>query len=213
MDIISDKTLVMVVGPTAVGKSTVMNMVANTYRDYGYVESFTTRAPRENENGSYRFIALDEAYQLIDSGQTITNFKHPTTGDIYGTTASSYPQDYNLLDTLSTSVDEYRSLPFEQTLTITLTASPSQWLEWFLSRYPSDNPEARKRLAESAQSIKWSLSDQQTSWLVNQAGDIASTASQLVKLVNQPPSSENAAPAEAYAMLELIEGGDIWPAK
>lgn len=203
-----DKTLVMVVGPSAIGKSTLMNEAVRQHADFGYVRSFTTREQRPGETSHYEFISQEDARALRENGQAITYFEHPTTHDAYGTTARSFPARYNLLDTLSGSVGGYRGLPFERTVTVSLTAPPEQWQQWFLSRYPTPSEEARKRLGEAVLSINWSLMDEQTYWLSNPKGRVAETANTLVNIATvRPPRTTP--PAEPRAMLDLIERG-IW---
>lgn len=205
---IADKTLVMIVGPSAIGKSTLMNEMVRLHEDFAYVRSFTTRLPRPGEQSHYDFIDRQTADDLVASGQVVTHFEHPTTHDIYGTTADSYPAKFNLLDTLSNSVVSYRELPFADTLTIALTAPVDEWRQWFVDRYPKATPEAEKRLAEAALSIAWSLDDDQTHWISNTDGNITATAETAIALALDPPTPPRV-PAELRAMLELIQGG-MW---
>lgn len=205
---LKDKTLVMVVGPSAIGKSTLMNEAVRQHRDFSYVRSFTTREKRTGEASHYKFIGREKALELQTGGQTVTYFEHPTTHDIYGTTVASFPNHYNLLDTLSGSVLGYRGLPFKRTVTISLTAPPEQWRQWFLSRYPEPSDEANKRLSEAVLSINWSLKDQQTYWLNNPRDQVTETAKKLTHFViEQPP--RGVSPEEPHAILGLIERG-VW---
>lgn len=205
------KILVMIVGPSAIGKSTLMNEVVAQDDDFSYVRSFTTRSKRPGEQSHYDFIDREVALHLRDSGEATTFFEHPTTGDMYGTTTASFPTRYNLLDTLSISVAGYRELPFEHTVTISLTATPEQWREWFLSRYPVENTEATKRLEEATLSIDWSLHDPETYWIENPADKIPETATKLIDLVKNRPQATST-PDAPRAMLELIERG-LWHRK
>ena len=207
MESLKAKTLVMIVGPTAIGKSTLMNETVAHDDEFSYVRSFTTRRKRPDEVSHYDFISRNEFEDLRQNGQTITYFEHPTTHDVYGTTAASFPNRYNLLDTLSGSVQSYRDLPFKDTVTVSLTAPIDQWQEWFLGRYPEPNEEAKKRLGEAVLSINWSLSDKQASWLNNPKGQVAMTAAKLIDTVIDRP--ETPQPPEPHAMLELIERG-VW---
>lgn len=184
MNNLADKVLVMIVGPSAIGKSTLMNEVVRQNSEFGRVKSFTTRPPRDNdEPNQYFYLSTDEAKQLQKESKAITYAVYPTTGQIYGTIADSYQFPYNLLDTLSGSVEEYRKLPFKKTVTISLTATPHQWHDWLLERYPEPSEERTKRLLEAKQSINWSLS--QTSdhhWVLNEVGKQAETAQLVIKI-------------------------------
>lgn len=205
---LAEKTLVMIVGPSAIGKSTLMDRMTRISADFAYVRSFTTRLPRAGERSHYDFISREAAEQLQHDHQTITCVEHPATHDLYGTTARSYPGRYNLLDTLSGSVMGYRKLPFKRTVTIAVTAPIDQWQQWFIDRYPEPNSEARKRLDEAVLSIEWSLGDPETHWVTNQEGALDQTARAIINAVHSP-SKRYSVPSEPHAMLELIKGG-VW---
>lgn len=206
---LSEKLLVMMVGPSAIGKSTLMNEIVKNHDDFAYVEAFTTRLARPNEQTHYTFIDKKEALHLQQTGQALTYVEHPTTHAIYGTTLESYPARYNLLDTLSGSVRMYRALPFKRTVTIAVTAPSEQWQKWFLIRYPAATEEAKKRLNEATLSIHWALNDPETQWIVNREGMLQDAVKEMTNIIFDPPVTSSA-PDEPYAMLELIKKG-VWP--
>lgn len=206
---LSTKTLVMLVGPSAIGKSTLMNEIIRERDDFAYVRSFTTRAPREGEQSHYSFIGAKEAQALRATNRAITYFEHPTTHDVYGTTEKSYPGTFNLLDTLSGSVADYRKLPFKRTITIAITAPADEWRHWFLSRYSESTPEAEKRLKEATLSINWALNDPEVYWINNNEGALMKTAEAVIATATSPLAQHTTPPKEPYAMLELIKEG-VW---
>lgn len=170
MEQLASKTLVMIVGPSGVGKSTIMHAATRLSAEFAYVRSFTTRPQRSPSDNTYDFLTRREVEALQARGEVLMSFEHPTTRDLYGETAASYPATYNLLDTMSGSVAPHRTLPFERTITISLTAPAELWRQRFLGRYPEPNDEAAKRLAEARQSIAWSLvQTHDHHWLVNDA--------------------------------------------
>ena len=211
MNKISDKVLVMLVGPSAIGKSSIMNACVRQDERFAYVRSFTTRARRPDETVShYEFISEATARQWHRDGKTVTYVEHPSTHALYGTTVESYPGRYNLLDTLSDSVDTYRDLPFETTYTISLTAPVEQWQRWFLWRYPSPSGEANKRLEEAALSIEWSLGQTHDHlWLVNSQDQLDQAATHLIELVNGGAAADDGRP-HAEAILALIKKNGVW---
>lgn len=184
MEELRDKSLVMIVGPTAVGKSTLMNEVVRLDTEFKRVKSFTTRPPRDNdEPDQYFYVSKEEFNQLKTDGKTVTDTIFPTTGQVYGTLAESYWARYNLLDTLANSVDLYRHLPFERTVTISLVASPHQWRDWLLERYPEPSPERTKRLEQARQSLDWSLAQTEDHyWILNERDEQTATAKQIVAI-------------------------------
>lgn len=209
---LQDKTLIMLVGPSAVGKSKLMNEVVRQSSDFGRITGFTTRAPRpDDEPGQYRYYSKDDVRQKNTAGKLTQYVEFPTTGHFYGTEPHDYPAKYNLKDTLANAVDDYRRLPFERIITVSLTAPVEQWQMWFLSRYPHPSDEALQRLEEARLSIQWSLSDPQTHWINNVDGHISDVATRLIELATSRPAHYDA-PPHPHAILELIKGG-LWPKK
>lgn len=206
MDSLSDKTLVMIVGPTAVGKSSLMNEVVTLDADFARVSGFTTREQRSNdEPGLYRYLTNAAARQLIEHGEVVQFAIHPTTGDMYGTQPQDYPRRFNLLDTLSTVVGGMQSLPFKNTVTFSLTTDPSAWRNWLLARYPEPGEDRTKRLREAAQSIEWSLAQtSQHFWLVNRPNDLRTTADELIAVVRSQ-SGPTDPPPEASELLSTAQ--------
>lgn len=210
MKSLHDKTLVMLVGPSAIGKSTVMNQVTKLDQRFSRVKSFTTRHPRANdEPDQYFYLQAGDLDQLASTGDIVSQVTFPTTGQTYGTLLSSYPGNYNLLDTLANSVETYRQLPFKATTAISLTTTASTWLEWFLSRYPAPSDEAEKRLQEARLSIGWSLDQAQDHrWLINDS-DANQVAQKLVDMtINNLPGDDGS--RQARAILNIIERGEVW---
>lgn len=205
---LENKTLVMMVGPSAIGKSSLMNEMVGQHNDFAYVEAFTTRQPRPGERSHYTFISQERARELHETGAAITYIEHPTTKDMYGTTIESYPKKYNLLDTLSGSVAQYRALPFERTLTLAVTAPFDEWRSWFLGRYPEPSPEAEKRLREAILSIEWSLHDTEVYWINNREGALREVAREAIAATLQLPLKKTV-PDEPRIMLEQIKKG-LW---
>ncbi len=202
--ILANKTLAMIVGPTSVGKSTVMREAVRQDPEFSYVRAFTTRPPRAGETTTYSHISHEEAAALQSNGQALTYVVHPTSGVVYGTTVESYTTKYNLLDTLANSVAAYQSLPFGQTLTISMTAPGNAWEQWFHKRYPVTSDEARQRLAEAKLSIKWSLQQPGMVWLVNELDDVAGTAARLIAIC-RGQSQGTTSPLYAESMLQSID--------
>lgn len=167
-DALAEKTLVMLVGPVATGKSTIIQAAAALDPAFSYVQSFTSRAQRDVNDNSYMFLPLDTVKQLHESGQTVTFIEHPTTGDLYGTTADSYSTEYSVLDTLFNTVQTYRGLPFKNTIVVSITTNPEAWKKFFHARFPYESEDGKMRLEEARLSTQWSLSQSNDHyWLVN----------------------------------------------
>lgn len=204
------RTLIMLVAPTAMGKSTIMNIAVEFDSHFTRVRSFTTRPHRTNdEMGQYIYLTDAELVRERSNGTVVTETTFPTTGYTYGTLYSSYLGEFCLLDTLANSVAEYRALPFRRTLTVSLTAAPEDWRAWFISRYPERSDMAVKRLEEAKLSIAWSLEDPETTWLVNDSTPEAAAA-KLLQLTHGTIASDPTGPDCARRVLEAIEQGSVW---
>lgn len=204
MDSLKDRTLIMLIGPSAIGKSTLMNKIIQLHPEFGRVTGFTTRSPRPNdEPGQYRYLSEKEVEQKIARNELVQYATFPITRQIYGTEIIDYHAVYNIKDILANAVPDFRALPFKKTIAISLTAPASQWREWFLSRYPVPSEEAKKRLEEAKLSINWSLNDPDTYWLENSTDQLTNTAQKLIDIVLNRP--QRTTPKTPRAMLELIE--------
>lgn len=88
------KTLVIISGPSGVGKTTLIDILVKKYNFIDKVVTCTTRSPRDLEqNGvDYYFLSVDTANKMISNGDFI---EHKTIyGNIYG--CSSGAVDYIL---------------------------------------------------------------------------------------------------------------------
>lgn len=204
---LTGKTLVMIVGPAAVGKSAIMKEIVRQADDFGRVSGFTTRTKRaDDEPDLYRYISIDEAVDLIKKKAVIQYAVHPTTEAIYGTVPEDYSSRFNVLDTLSSVVEPLRTLPFDSTVTISVTVSPHTWREWFTSRYPEQSEERTKRLKEAKQSIEWSLAQNENHhWILNEEDRLEDIAKQAIAIVRGDELSSEGLQENAGNMLSVID--------
>lgn len=81
-----DKILVLA-GPSAVGKTTVMKELVRKYRCFDFIRSATTRAPRgDGYDSEYLYLTADEFVALIGNGGVLEYTEYG--GNYYGTPAS-----------------------------------------------------------------------------------------------------------------------------
>lgn len=205
MEHLSQKTLVMLIAPSAVGKSTILQTAIELDDECERVRGFTTRKPRPNDAPEqFFYLGQDELAEKKHAGELVSEVVFPTTGESYGTLKQSFSGHYCLLETLANSVEMYRQLPFKQTIAVSLTTMPEQWQSWFSERYPVMNDEAKKRLKEAVLSIEWSLA--QTSnhvWLVND-GTPDEVATRLVAIIKGEAAGDDGA-SHARAIMELAK--------
>ncbi len=200
---LGQKSLVMVVGPCAVGKSYVIDSLVTNDARFGKVRSISTRDPRPDDTAdTMQLFARDDEHlgQLanrIEAGEAVNYIVHPTTGDIYGTLDDSYPAEFNLLPTLSNSVRDFRKLPFASTHVVGLVTSPAAWKDWFEHRSFASAKDRDSRIAEAVLSIEWLLGDPTASIVTNMPGYPQVTADNIARLVDRGATERDEATAKS----------------
>ena len=201
----------MIVAPSAVGKSTLMNQVAELDSDFTRIGGFTSRPQRANdEPGLYEYIPhTDEGIRSIlaqkEAGQLVQYVIHPTTGFIYGSRLHNYPGTYNMKDTLSNVVASLSKLPFHNSHVVGLVTDPQIWHEWFLKRNQHTGDNYQKRVTEAITSLEWLSSQPEASisWVYNHPDDIATDSKELVALIKGEKKSDPLLRDYAVKMLSL----------
>lgn len=186
-----EKTLAMVVAPSACGKSYLTQSIATHDAECARVVDFTTRPQRADDPiGEFQYFAHDDAsvsaiLDTIHRHEVVQYMVHPTTGYLYWTEIRNYPGTYNVLETISNVVTVLRTLPFARTLVVGVVVETTQWQQWFNARFPASDPERIKRLQEAVSSLEW-LTDVTHAdlihWVINDpARDATATMVDIVK--------------------------------
>jgi guanylate kinase len=208
---LASKEFVMLVGPSAIGKSTLMNEVVKLDKEFARVKNMTTRPKRDNdEEGIYEYIphtdqGLAQILEQIGNGKLVQYAVHPTTGFIYGTYPENYPGIYNMLDTQSQVASSLSQLPFRRTHIIGIVTDPDAWKKWFLDRNKKNTPEYEKRIDEAIQSLEWLTAQPANAitWIYNHPNDKAHSAKELIAAVKDTKMSDSELRDTALTMLYL----------
>ena len=77
--------ILIITGPSGVGKDTVMNELKNSHKEFRFCRSVTTRdkRPGETEGVSYFFITREEFDRMDKDGELIESIEY--LGNKYGT--------------------------------------------------------------------------------------------------------------------------------
>jgi guanylate kinase len=167
---------VAVVGPTASGKTTLIKAaIERAPKELHMLVGDTSRDPRpgEYEGIDFHFGAKEAMFARAEKGEYAT-LAIGATGDIYTTAPEDYPAGKAaLLAVLAYVVPDFRTLPYKSFRTIFV--QPPDYRTWQerLKRHGFEPEQLRKRLVEAEQSLIFSLEDEATQFVINDALDVA----------------------------------------
>lgn len=166
-------TLFMVIGPSGVGKTSIIKAM-----NIPYVASDITRPKRPEEiDGEDYFFRIDYDKLLYDikHGGFVQVAVGPG-GDFYGTRANSYPSfGMAVYAVVADVIPLFRELGFEKTFSLYIV--PPNMQEWMhrMEAHKMSSAELEKRMAEAQRSLKFALNDVQTHFILNDVLDDAIT--------------------------------------
>lgn len=192
---IANLTLCMIVGPSGVGKSTLIERSG-----LNFVPSDTTREARPGEKDGtdlYFRTDYDEVLAEMRAGRFV-QVAIGSGGDFYATKASSYlGSGVAIIPVVSDVAPIFRGLGFAKTITAFVT--PPTFEEWMhrMSIHPATDEQRAKRLAEARRSFEFGLRDEQTHFILND--ELETAERQLKNLVAGSIDSERENTARAIA--------------
>jgi len=197
--------VLMLVGPSGVGKTTLVNNLG-----LKYVLSDNTRDPRPGElEGRDFFFRTD--YDMVAEEIRRGRFVQVAVdsgGDLKATKASSYPNSGDVVMAIVADVVPiFRQLGFAATTTAFIT--PPSFGEW-MQRMQSHNlsqEQFRKRIDEAKRSFNFALADQAVHFILSDTVEAATN--QLKQLVSGQPDTEREAIARAAAVSINTQLGEM----
>ena len=199
-DELQQKSIVMLVGPSAIGKSTVMETVTRMDGDFAIAGTFTSRDARTDDTGkNYTYIPhTDEGLKLvfdrIRSREVVQYAIHPVNLTVYGTEISDYPSDVSMLDVMSGAVDGFHKLSFRTSLVVGLVAQPDMWQQWFDQRMPVGHTQRESCRKEAIMSLSWLLNQPRSDvmWVENKADDRRTVALNVIQIARGESTGDSA---------------------
>ncbi|HEX5395349.1 MAG TPA: hypothetical protein VFW52_03315 [Candidatus Saccharimonadales bacterium] len=188
-------TLIMLVGPSGVGKST---LIKNS--GIHFVPSDTTRSPRPGEQNGVDMNFRTDFDQLaadIKAGNFV-QIAPFATGELYATRYSSYPESgAAIMPVMAEAVRSFRQLGFDRTISAFVV--PPSYKEWMrrMSEQEMMVDQRAKRLDEAKVSLEFGLSDKETNFIL--CDDIPGAVEQVKKLLDGTPDEVLGAEARAIA--------------
>lgn len=150
---LSKISLGMVIGPTSVGKSFLIDKVTETNERFSNMGTITTRAKRETDPDSYRHVPVDDFTAMIESGELVQYAIHPTTGDFYGSDTDSFPTDLVVAPVLVSGRGSFIKAGFKRITPIGIVCPADEWVDRLAVH--TDSEDLIKRLYEARQVLQW----------------------------------------------------------
>ncbi len=152
---ISDVTLVAIVGPTGVGKTTLIERM-----NIPNVLSDVSRDPRpEEKDGKDYYFRTDYLQVISDIKQgQYTQFLISNNGEFYGTLNSSYPESgLCTMAVLASAIPTFRKIGFKKVIPIYIM--PPSYVEWMRRIGGVRAKDLLARIGEARHSILTALED------------------------------------------------------
>lgn len=190
LESIQHKTFVGIIGPLAVGKSTLIREATELDNEFHEIQGITTRPQRPREElGEFRAFwphdidTLHEINNLREHGNLVQYAVHPKTRYVYASTLEDYGPTYNLLPVLPGNLQQFKNMPFKQQHHISITCTPREWMHRFLERAEHmEKPDINKRLLEAKENIAWSLEQPDMQWVTNWQGRAHDAARKVIDI-------------------------------
>lgn len=214
LDALREKTMIPLLGPFAVGKTTLMDEVVQMHHSqFHRVRSFTTRKPRSGESlETYTFLehsetTLRKIQEEAEKRELVQFMVHPNTGKVYGSTLDDYGTTPNvMLDIVPKALPPIEALPFKRIEKIEVVAVPQLWKDRMQQRFIDNDPtDIANRLTEADDNLTWALEQgDDITWLDNTTS-IHEGASSLKEIVDGEYSRSLDARFVGEALLREIQ--------
>ncbi|MBX4197667.1 hypothetical protein KW801_03915 [Candidatus Saccharibacteria bacterium] len=181
---ISDIDLLMIIGGTGVGKTSIIKRLG-----IPFVPTDTSRPIRPDEiDGTDYFFRTDYDQLVTDiKARKFVQVAIGPAGDFYATRADAYPQvGLAVYAVVADVVPLFRQLGFNETTSAFVT--PPDFLEWMsrLDKHNVESDQLAKRLEESKRSFNFALNDPQVHFILND--DLDQAVYQTKVLVSGKPN-------------------------
>lgn len=206
LDGLKEVSFIGVVGPTAVGKSTVVKRAKELDDSLHIVLTTTSRRPRpgERDGVDYHFRSREEVLARIERKEFV-QVPPSLLGDLY----ASAPEDYSVhgtsvLAVIAEAVPTMRQLPFHDNRTVFIL--PPDYATWQqrIVRHNFTPEQLQKRLAEAGTSLQFACDDSEVVFVLNDDIDVA--AESFVALMHgETPNVEQQAACRELAGRLLTE--------
>lgn len=180
---LAEITLVLVIGPTAIGKSYLIeHTIALNPEKFSLGGSITSRPPKAGDPSSYKTdVPIDNLISRIKQGDLVQYTVHQKSRQIYGLDLDSLPTQFVFLPTLSSSVEDFYRLGFGRVVPVGLITDGTTWSERLTQR--EEERDYTKRVQESIDSVEWLQAHQDhVPIFENGTGDVVQAAQNIANI-------------------------------
>ena len=161
--------LIALVGPTGVGKTTIIEKL-----EIPYVLSDVTRQPREGEKDGHEYFFRSDYFDMLEEvrrGEYV-QFLVARNGEFYGTRAINYPKSGSVtMAVLANALPAFRKLGFRKVIPIYIL--PPSYIEWMHRIGSSRSGDIGARMIEARESLPMALSDPTYNFVLNDDLELA----------------------------------------
>lgn len=187
---LKDVSFVAVVGPSGVGKTTLINAATALDPDLHLVQVTTSRTQRPGEvnNVDYHFRSLEEMLERIAKKEFV-QVAPVAFGPLYATAPEDYaPAGTALMGVLAAAMPTFQGLPFKAFRSVFIVPPSFEiWQERLTNHKFSDQDKA-KRFTEASDSFQFALGRPDMTLVINDNLGIATN--DFIKAVHgQPPET------------------------
>lgn len=160
---LADKTLLMLIGATCTGKSTLMHALTTSNPAWQVVGTRVSRLPRNDDAiERYTYIAHTQSalQPVLDkiASRTVVQYTVNPSGELYWSEPEDYPGDHLVGDYYAHVVDRFTRFGFRTIQPVSIVTDAIIWRKRFDSRFPSGDKKRAARLREAITSLSWTLS-------------------------------------------------------
>lgn len=160
---------VAVIGPTAAGKTTLIERAIEQNKNVHLVRVTTSRAPRpgERDGVDYHFRTQKEMQEGLAAG-TFVQVAPTVFDDLYATTSSDYSvSGISIMAVIADAMPTFLSLPFKRVRQIFIL--PPSWEVWQarIGERSFAHEQLQKRMKEAHASLLYALSARDISFVIN----------------------------------------------
>lgn len=195
--------LLAIVGPTGVGKTTIINEL-----DIPPVRSDVTRDMRPDEKNDQNYRFRDDYLQILQEIKIgeYAQFVVSEAGDFYGTHKDGYPQaGWCTMAIFADAIPAFRELGFRSVVPVYIM--PPGYVEWMRRIGAQREQKLSSRIEEAVKSIKTALRDPEYHFVLNDNLEFAVRDVNRI-LKNEPADEHRARLARETADILLERLGD-----